>query len=153
MLYLSAALLCCGFTGVCRCRAAVRRCGVETSSALQIASMFCEWHQTKARAHRNGLSRNELSSLYLPTGTTLGHANPLSMRLSQCPHLSQSKCRYPEASRTSCGALATAKPGGRGGVEMCKASFLETVHLVKFLRAGVSRGGVPPLPISYVLEL
>ena len=97
MLYRSSSLSCSGLAGVSRCRAAVRRCGVETSSAPQIPATFCKWHQTKAGANRNGLNRNELSSLCLLTGTTLGQANPLSMRLSQCPRLSQSKCRSPEA--------------------------------------------------------
>lgn len=74
-----------------------RRCGAGASSALQMPAMSGTRHQSEARPHANGLTRNELSQFSRQLGQHWDSANPVSMRLSQCPQLSQSKTRQPEA--------------------------------------------------------
>ena len=55
-------------------------------------------HQKRIQGqpHATGLTWSDLSALFFRLRTDCGHANPLSMRLSQWPQCLQSKTRYPQ---------------------------------------------------------
>lgn len=78
-------------------QAAGGRWGAGAFSALQWAGVARSRHQTEAEPHAYGLAWSELFPVFQGLGTGWEHANPISMRLSQCSQLSQSKRRYPEA--------------------------------------------------------
>ena len=75
---------------VCR-REAV---GAWVLFALHWPALPVSQHQKSEGSNRNGLRRNDLSQLSQSLGADCEHANPLSMRLSQCSQLSQSKTRH-----------------------------------------------------------